>query len=628
MGKFEITKAELVWPGKYDDDGKRRETPSVSPLPFQVIERVNESRATREARRSRQASLFEFWRGGEGDTFEEGWRNKLIWGDNLLVMRSLLRDLAGKIDLIYIDPPFATGSTFSFPVEIGDHRQQAEKAPSIIEERAYNDTWGEGVASWLAMIHPRLVLMRDLLSEKGSIFVHMDQHMNSYLRLLLDEVFGRDHFRNEIIWCYPPKGKGPTLGFHQKHDVIYYYGRIKDSGTFSRPYQPLNEKQEAKFSFVDADGRHYKDIKGRRVYLDESKGRPIPSWWTDIGQTGQSRIELIGYPTQKPVSLLKRIISASTNPGDLVADFFCGSGTTLVAAESSGRRWVGCDLGRYGVHVSRKRLLGIADCQPFDVLNLGKYERQYWRADRFPETGGGHDAQHDLYEYLKFILDLYGANPLFGHVHLHGRKDAAVVHVGAHDAPVTFAEIENALEECRTVGQKELHVLGWEWEMGLVGPNQNEVRSGLIQQHAARHGIRLRLKRIPREVMDVDASDNGGIRFYELAYVDAVVEIGKNGRVRVVLRDFVVPNNDPETQEVRQKITKWMDWVDYWAVDWDFREDTFRQGWVAYRTRTERSLPEESGPHKYEEPGTYRVLVKVVDIFGNDTSLPLGVEVR
>ena len=625
-GKFEITRAELVWPGKYDAEGRRRETPRID-LPFQVIERVNESRADRERRTGSQKTLFDYYEGEEGDTFEDGWRNKLIWGDNLLVMASLLDKFAGKIDLIYIDPPFATGSNFSFPVEIGDQGDQLEKSPSAIEEKAYNDTWGAGMSSWIRMIHPRLVIMRDLLRADGSILVHMDQHVNSYMRILLDDVFGRDHFRNEIIWCYPPKGKGPKFGFHQKHDVIYYYGRSKDLGVFQRPYTPLDAQQRAKFSFVDSDGRRFKDIKGRRVYLDEIQGRPVPSWWDDIGQTGQSRIEFLGYPTQKPVALMRRIITACSTSGGLVADFFSGSGTSMIAAELSGRRWIGCDIGRWGVHVTRKRLLDTRDCQPFEVLNLGKYERQYWQTTAFGESDTTPRTEQAIYEYFAFILRLYGARPLPGVAQVHGKKGEALVHIGAVDAPVTISEITGAVDECVALRQRELHVLGWEWEMGLAGPDGAAGGGGLMHRHARQKGVRLRLLRIPHEVMEERAAALGDVAFHELAYLDAGVDTGDDGRVRVTLRNFVIPNPDSVPEEVRDKIAGWSDWVDYWAVDWSFLDDTFTPGWMAYRTRKERSLPTVSDGHRYEKPGRYRVLVKVIDIFGNDTSQVLDIEI-
>src|SRR5438477_6058662 len=222
MPKVEITKTELVWPGKYADDGNLNELPRVS-LPFQVIETINESRTRREAQKfPQQGSLFDAYEGKEGDTFEAGWRNKLIWGDNLLVMGSLLEKFAGKIDLIYIDPPFATGADFSFTTPIGESGGDVFKEQSLIEEKAYRDTWGNGTASYLKMMAPRLRTMRDLLRDGGALFVHCDWHVSAQLRLLLDELFGADTFVNEIAWHYR---RWPTKApiYQRSHDTIFWY---------------------------------------------------------------------------------------------------------------------------------------------------------------------------------------------------------------------------------------------------------------------------------------------------------------------------------------------------------------------------------------------------------------------
>src|SRR5437879_290295 len=200
MAKIDITKTELVWPGKYNEDGALKEVPRVS-LPFQVIETVNESRATREAKKlPQQSTLFDVYEGKEGDTFEAGWRNKLIWGDNLLVMGSLLDKFAGKIDLIYIDPPFATGLDFGFRAMLGDNDDEVFKEQSLIEEKAYRDTWGMGVESYLSMLRSRLTLAKEMLADRGSIYVHIGPNINHIVRDLLDEIFGPEQFQREIIW--------------------------------------------------------------------------------------------------------------------------------------------------------------------------------------------------------------------------------------------------------------------------------------------------------------------------------------------------------------------------------------------------------------------------------------------
>jgi len=667
MGKIEIIKIELVWPGKYNEDGTRKEVPRVS-LPFQVIETVNQSRATREAgMKPRNLSLFDVYEGNEGDSFEEGWRNKLIWGDNLVVMGALLEKLAGKIDLIYIDPPFATGADFTFRTFIGD--EEISKDASLMEEKAYRDTWGRGLESFVQMLFARFHLMRDLLSDQGTIYVHIGWDVSHYIKIALDEVFGANQCVNQIIWkrqtAHSDIGQGSKhLG--PIHDVIFLYAK-GDSLTWEMQYQPYSEEYvNAFYKHVEPEtGRRFRlsDITGpggaakgnpyyeflgvtrywrfkrermeelykqgrivqtnpgtvpaQKRYLDEMPGVPLQDLWLDINTVQPQAAERLGYDTQKPESLLDRIVKLSSKPGALVADFFCGSGTTLSVAEKLGRRWIGCDLGRYAIHTTRKRLLEVEGCKPFEILNLGKYERQYWQGVTFGAKQK-EITEQTLYDYLAFILKLYGAQPVAGLAHLHGKKSKAMVHIGAVDAPVTIDEINAAIAECLQLKQTDLHILGWEWEMGL---------NDLMVAEAKKQGVKLLLLQIPREVMEQQAVDKGDIQFFELAYLEVAIKQPKKLSATVTLKDFVIPNTELIPEEVRSKIKKWSDYVDYWAIDWDFQNDTFMQGWVTYRTRKDRSLALTSDPHAYEKPGRYRILVKVVDIFGNDTSQAFEVTV-
>ena len=615
MPKIDITKTELVWPGKYNEDGTLQEVPRVS-LPFQVIETVNESRATREAKKGGvQGGLFDFYEGNEGDTFEEGWKNKLIWGDNLLVMGSLLERFAGRVDFIYIDPPFATGADFAFTTQVGEGELKVIKEQSAIEEKAYRDTWGSGLASYAPMMWSRLRVMKDLLSPKGTIAVHVDWRVGYMIKAMLDELFGISAFINEIVWYYTGAGRSPER-FSRRHDNIYWYANGTD---WSFDPDPLRveyaEATKERFS------HHIGNIRGGRDFgVQELNPRgKHPDDVLKVSIEAPSALERTGYATQKPIALLEKLVAGLAPKNGLVADFFVGSGTTLKACELTGRRWIGCDLGRWSIHVTRKRLLGFENCKPFDVLNLGKYERQYWQVATFGERKEKLITERILFEYLSFILKLYGAQPVAGMTHLHGKKGKSMVHIGAVDAPVTISEIDSAAEECIRVKQKELHVLGWEWEMGL---------QDLVVQEARSKGIRLLLLQIPREVMEQRAADKGDVRFFELAYLDAAIKRPKKLTVEVTLKDFVIPNAELIPDDVRSKVRKWSDYIDYWAVDWDFRNDTFMQGWVAYRTRKDRSLLLTSDRHRYEKRGKYRILVKVIDIFGNDTSQVFEVEVK
>lgn len=616
MPNIDITKPELIWPGKYDEQGNRVINRGVA-LPFQVVETIQEGRATREP--GRVSDLFSAQPSGNDE-----WRNKLIWGDNLLVMASLLEEYAGKVDLIYIDPPFGTGADFTFKVQVGDEDIALPgKEPSLVEEKAYRDTWGRGLESYLSMIEPRLRLLRELLANTGSIFIHADVHVGPYLKLLMDEIFGKENFQNEIAWYYYNKMHDSRKRLLPKaFDQILYYVKSKEA-----PYKfnRLTEERDApvmQLKRVKIDGKmvNARDEDGNVIY-QERTDRTVDTVWRIRCLQPANKAEWVHYETQKPVDLIERILDLASDPGDLILDCFCGSGSSLVAAERNGRRWIGCDLGRFAIHTTRKRLLDIPDCKPFEILNLGQYERKYWQGVTFGGEKPATPDQAAVAAYVQFILELYHAQPLPG-THIHGRKGGALVHVGAVDAPVTISEINAALTEAAELGQKELHILGWEWEMGLHDP--------LVQQAKQSHGLRLRLLNIPREVMERQAVERNDVRFFDLAHLEAelVPVKGSTRKVKVRLTDFVIPDTDLIPEEVRGKIRKWSDYIDYWAVDFDFQHDTFMNQWQAYRTRKNRKLDLESAEHEYEKKGKYQVLVKVVDIFGNDTSRLLTWEAK
>lgn len=670
VGFQKPARPELIWPGKYDERGNRVEPTRVS-LPFQVIEVVAEGRSQREELRQTALPLFHAKPKGPD---RQGWRNKLIWGDNLLVEASLLRDFAGKIDLIYIDPPFATGADFSFKTIIGEDSVEVGKEPSIIEQKAYRDTWGRGLSSFLQMLYDRLLLIRDLLSPRGSLYVHLEPDTGNYLRPILDEIFGDEGLRTEIAWKRTSSHGNVSRNFGEIWECIFYYTRSSDDWVWNQQYVPFDERYiESHFTGRDADGRRWTtsdlvnpgfrpnlcyefkgfkphrngwkisrekmveyDRQGRlyfpadpsgrirlKRYLDETPGQIAQNLWLDVSPVNSQAKEAQGYATQKPEALLERIIKTSSDEGGLVADFFCGSGTTLAVAEKLGRRWIGCDLGRFAIHTARKRLLDLRAIDsvsgeergalPFEILNLGQYERKHWQGITFGNEPRS-DLETAISAYVRFILELYGAQPVAAS-QVHGKKGRAFVHVGAVDAPVTFSQIDEAVREARELGARELHVLGWEFEMGMNDP--------LTQYAKTQHGVAVRLLSIPREVMEMHTVEAGDVNFFDLAYLE--VELRATGAkaqrsVKVVLKDFVIPSTDLIPDEVKSKVKKWSDYIDYWAIDWDFRDDTFVSHWQAYRTRHVRSLLLESPPHSYEKPGTYNILVKVVDIFGNDTS--------
>ncbi len=627
---YNYNHTELVWDGKFEQPFELPEKRAVSKiaLPFQTIELINEPREGTGTRR-----LFSGQR-------KEGWSNKLIWGDNKLVMSSLLKEYAGKINLIYIDPPFDVGADFSVKVKVGD--EEITKQPSILEEKAYRDTWGKGTDGYLQMVYERLLLMRELLAENGSIYVHLDWHVSAYVKIILDEIFGKDNFVNEIIWKkYSGVKNQASRKFTTQTDTIFFYSK-NGNHVFKQPYREMTEGYiKSEYKYADENGKRYALLRGRgyqqtgkhkRKYLDEAEGAPITTLWDDDNlQLNTSSSERVGYDTQKPEALLERIINASSNEGDLVADFFCGSGTTGAVAERLGRRWVMSDLGRFAIHTSRKRLMEVQrklkeenkGYYPFEILNLGKYERQHWQlavVNGGKKTTEGKKIAH----YVKFILELYHGETIGGFNHLHGKKESDFVHIGAVDAPVTMNEIKEAIEECKKNSISRLDVLGWEWEMGV---NEEAIK------WAKGKGVRLKLLQIPREIMDKRAAEDGDVRFFELDYVE--VDVEKKGiSVSVRLKNFAIPSEEFIPSELREKIQNWSDYVDYWSVDWDYErlrsaedEPIFQNDWQTFRTRKNPKLELQTPEHTYTKKGNYLILVKVIDIFGNDTSKIVAVKI-
>lgn len=357
-----------------------------------------------------------------------------------------------------------------------------------------------------------------------------------------------------------------------------------------------------------------------KLYPEDLPGIPLQDMWLDMPQLHNLASERLGYPTQKPEALLERIIRTSSLEGDLILDCFAGSGTTAAVAERLNRRWTVCDLGRFAIHTARKRLLSIPGVKPFVVQNLGKYERQAWQVAEFRAEGeGALEEQHQREAaYRSFILDLYHARPLNGHVWLHGMKAGRMVHVGAVDAPVTIADVKAIARETWKAAKEKASadILGWEFAFEL-----NET----ARQVAAESRVDVTFKKIPHEVLEKKAVEQGDIKFFELGALS--VQPKQKGReLTLALTDFVIPIDDvPE--EARKAIKHWSQMIDYWAVDWDFKDDTFHNQWQSYRTRQDPKL-ELIANYEYPEAGTYKVVVKVIDILGNDTTKTLEVRVR
>jgi DNA modification methylase len=668
---------ELIW------NGKTNEVTNIV-LPFQVIERVDKPRAEKAADATLQMSMLDT-RGRQ----KSGWTNKLIWGDNKLILSSLKNgamreeiEKNGEIKLIYIDPPFDVGTDFLMNIEIGE--DAFTKKSSVFKELAYRDTWGKGADSFIAMIYERLILMRDLLADDGSIYVHCDWRVNSYMRMALDEIFGKENFLNEIIWHYQA-GTSPTKGFAKKHDNIIVYVKTKGANIFNQVR--LLVKDESIYPNIDGDGRKYRmsgNNNATRYYADE--GRKADDVWTwldrkenNVVQVFHALPEHIGYPTQKPQKLLERIVSASSNENDIVADFFIGSGTTLAVAEKLNRKWIGSDLEKFAIHTSRKRLIGVQrelkaegkDFRAFEILNLGKYERAHYigvNLNLHEEEQKKQLEQHEK-DFIALILRAYRAETVENFRTFHGKKSGRMVAIGSVNLPVTRLFVEEIILECREKHISRVDILAFEFEMGLF-PN--------VQEEAKSKGIDLALKYIPREVFDKRAVEKNQVVFYDVSYIE-VKPIVKKNTVAVELTDFLVfysqdsvENASASLKDGKNKIIvengkiikvskdkagiitcevltkKWTNWIDYWAVDFDFEsereiirvknEETgemeerwtgdfiFENEWQSFRTKKNRTLELVTPLHEVPA-GRRKIAVKVVDIFGNDTMKILDVTV-
>ena len=735
---------ELVWNGKTRDV-------CTTILPFQTLEHIDEPRLETKS----QEDLFDP-RGRQ----LRGWTNKLIWGDNKLILSSLksgaLRaqiEAAGGLKLIYIDPPFDVGADFSMDIEIGG--ETFHKEPNLLEQIAYRDTWGRGADSFIAMIYERLILMRDLLAEDGSIYVHCDWRVNAFIRLAMAEVFGNDNFQAEVVFKRRHgHSDASTLG--SIHDTVFFFTRSEQL-RWNPQYAPYSaDYVETYYRYSDPDGKrwlsrsttapggrgpvyewngvkrawrytqaemkrlhdvgrlHYTEngMPRYKQYLDEMEGTPISSLWTDVKFIDSWGGEDLKYPTQKPEALLERIIKASSNEGDLVADFFCGSGTTAAVAEKLGRKWIATDLGKFAIHTTRKRLIGVQreskesgkPFRAFEVLNLGRYERQAYLNIGGRLTGKQKEqalAQKER-EFRDLILRAYKAEPLEGEPFFHGKNSGRLVVIGPINLPVGRLFVEEVITECRKRGASRVDMLAFEFEMGLFPA---------VLEEAKQKGIDLVPKQIPPEVFDKRAVEKGQVVFFDISFIEATPRYNKKDKftLAIELTDFsvyytqgameaaIANLKEGKSQVVceagqlykiakdkngvltRDRLTgEWKDWVDYWAVDFDYMsrkeiikvavdmecggspplsepgqapesqsgsklphstspqteyEDRWTGGfifeneWQSFRTRKNRDLELTSAPHTYTNAGRYTVAVKVIDIFGNDTMTLVPVNV-
>ena len=593
------------------------------------------------------------------------WMNRLVYGDNLLTMQALLAgdpqtglpSLRGKVDLIYIDPPFDSKADYRTKVVLpGIDIQQK---PTVVEQFAYADTWEEGTISYLKMIYKRLILMKELLSDKGTVYVHIDWHIDSYVKIMLDDIFGKDNFRDQIIWYYPGGIKAVPHYFPRKHDCIYCYSKtnnyvfnnqrkgIEDNSLYSRwikysedgetiTYKNFPRTDKVKFDmyvkrFISQNKREPKD----EDVIYRFEGALVDDVWDDCPAVFRLLNEKTGYSTQKPASLLERIIKASSNEGDLVCDFFGGSGTTAAVAEKLGRRWITCDIGKPASLVMRKRFID-QEVNPFLYQSIGDYQKEAFHNNKKLRRVG---------DLSQVVLGLFGALPFspeqvsdrnFGYV--KGTRNLVMV-----DSPnrlTTAATVRRAVEA-------KASLLGGDWDKVIVlGWNFAFDISQAIEKYK---NSNVEVLVIPPDLLD-KLSKKGfkkliadkTVRFSSLQYlVVNPVEVTVNGNgedeLDISLSNYVLlsPDNIPLDDKDKENLQKVMEQdplslIEYWSIDPDYDGDTFRSTWQDYRENVDNDSDplhcvystRIAMPHKDER----KVCVKAVDVFGFESQVILDVK--
>lgn len=572
----------------------------------------------------------------------EGWMNRLIYGDNLLTMQALLAgdpatglpSMRGKVDLIYIDPPFDSKADYRTKITLPG--ADIQQKPTVIEQFAYADTWEEGTVSYLRMMYPRLMLMRELLSDRGSIYVHIDWHVGHYVKILMDEIFGKENFRNEIVWCYT-SASNVKRDFAKKHDCIYRYSK-SDNYCFNiqEVLIPYNEKTLENYKKGLKGSGYTGDGIAKETILKDGK---IPEDWWNLAITARFPIDgvkRVGYPTEKPMALLERIIKASSNEGDLVCDFFGGSGTTAAVAERLGRRWIIGDIGKPASLVMRKRFID-QEVKPFLYQSIGDYQKEAFRNNKRYQRVG---------DLSQVVLGLYGALPFapeqcndrnFGYV----KGTRTLVMVDSPNRLTTAATIKRAVEAMASLlggGWDKVVVLGWNFAFDI---------SQAIQQYQNANVVVLV---IPPDLLDKLSKkgykkliDDRSVRFSSLQYLSAalvnVYRQGDQDELDIALKDYVLlsPDNIPLDDKDKEKLCEVMEedplsLIEYWSIDPDYDGVTFRSTWQDYRENTDNDddplhciySTRLRVPHKEQRT----VCVKAVDVFGFESQVVLNATTR
>ena len=581
---------------------------------------------------------------------KKDWLNRMIYGDNLLAMQALLAgdaetslpSMRGKIDLIYIDPPFDSKADYRTKIHLPS--TDIESKPTVIEQFAYADTWKNGTVSYLQMIVPRLILMRELLSEQGSIYVHIDWHVGHYVKVIMDEIFGKENFLNEISWCYEDIGSREVNYFKRKHDILLFYQKSESSNRYFAPIRKkLSESTIKRFGgYFDKNGKItykwlkennpgvFKKLKGvpdnlNEAWLDIKKGQPLADWWIGISPLKSHFDEALDYGTQKPEALIHNIIFSSSPENGIVADFFSGSGTTGAVAEKLGRKWIMCDLGKPACMIMRKRLID-HDAKSFLYQSIGDYQKEQFEQSAFKTLA---DLAH-------VVVNLFGALPFptqdgipnnLGYI----KQSKTLVFVDSPSKLTGYATLKKAQELRASFmgGWDKVVVLGWNFVTD-IGTIIESLKDEKLEVLVIPPDL---LDRLKTKASYEQLIKSGKVRFSSLQYL-TVKPIKKHEQkdedeLEIELNNYVLLSPDalPLDEKNKEKLEKViaedpLSLVEYWSIDPDYDGETFRSKWQEYRENNEDLRIKRKA--KLVVPkikGKRKVCIKAVDVFGFESAV-------
>lgn len=535
---------------------------------------------------------------------QNGWMNKIFWGDNLQVMSHLLKEYRGQIDLIYIDPPFDSKADYKKKIDVKGVGK-AESDSSTFEEKQYGDIWTND--EYLQFMYERLILLRELLSERGSIYLHCDWHRSAYLRLLLDEVFGANNFRNEIVWSYFGFKRATSKKFPQKHDVIYSYTKSPDY-IWNVQYKPHSPEYIKRFK-KDANGRLYRDDVNptgggtRIIYLDEVEGDIVDSVWTDIPPVNPVAKERQNYPTQKPEALIERIIKSSTNPGDLVFDCFMGSGTTQAVAMKLGRRFIGADINLGAIQTTTKRLVGVAN-----ELNTQMQEETKYTGFEVYNVNN-YDFFHNPVEARDLLIQALEIQPFPQSNVWDGELDGRMVKIMPVNRIATKADLKELLANLPYATyekRKEENPNQPVEHMTIVCMGHEPDLKGSLEQELSNYKVDVQILDVLRDKADLQLKR------------DSEAEIVREGN-KLVIREFFPMNLMQKLSLQKEYVEEWRQLVDSVMIDWNYDGAVMQPRTIDIPEKNELvkgvyDIPEDAGTIK----------VKITDLLSES----LEVEVR